>query len=132
MTFPASILIHAAPAAPTYGLGDLMRRLGQVEHRGRARSTAWQIDYLRGLIADCSFPAPLPLRIRDRDTRATRMTTDVQRASRWLRAAVDQWFEDQLPPGTGSGDVAEQRAGEQIMDERAAAIGLRMVDGGRS
>lgn len=122
---------HSAPAHATYGVGDLMRRLGQ-EYRGtRPRTLTWQLNYLRDLIANADFPTPLPLRIRERGSGTIRLTDQVQRASRWQRRAVDQWFDDQLPPGAAAADTAERRAGETIMDERALAIGLRMVDGGR-
>lgn len=123
--------VQAVRMPPTYGVGDLVRRLGQEQHGARPRSLAWQLSYIADLITNCGFPKPLPLRIRDRNTGEHRISTHVQRASRWQRAAVDQWFEDQLPPGTGAGDAAEQRAGEAIMDERARAIGLHLVDGGR-
>lgn len=124
--------IQAVRLPPTYGVGDLVRRLGQEQHGTRPRSIHWQLGYIADLIANCGFPPPLPLRIRDRESGAHRLTNDVQRASRWQRGAVDQWFEDQLPPGTGAGDAAEQRAGEAIMDERARQLGLHMVDGGRA
>lgn len=122
--------VQAVRLPPTYGIGDLVRRLGQEQHGSRPRSIHWQLDYVRDLIAKCGFPPPLPLRVRDRATGEHRLTTDVQRGSRWQRGPVDQWFEDLLPPGT-NGDAADQRAGDAIMDERARAIGLHMVDGGR-
>ena len=123
--------IHAQRVAPTYGIGDVVRRLGQEQHGSRPRSIQWQIGYIADLVAKCGFPAPLPLRVRDRATGEHHLSTAVQRGSRWQRAAVDQWFEDLLPPGSG-GDVGDQRAGDAIMDERAKAIGLHMIEGGRS
>lgn len=127
------IFVQAVRLPPTYGVGDIVRRLGQEQHGTRPRSLAWQITYISDLIATCAFPPPLPLRVRDRTTGLHAMTTDVQRTSRWQRAAVDQWFEGQLPPDTADAvGAAEQRAGEAIMDERARQIGLHMVDGGRA
>lgn len=122
--------IQAQRVAPTYGIGDVVRRLGQEQHGSRPRSIHWQIGYIADLVAKCGFPAPLPLRVRDRATGEHHLSTAVQRGSRWQRAAVDQWFEDLLPPGA-AGDVGDQRAGDAIMDERAKAIGLHMIEGGR-
>jgi len=115
---------------PTYGVGDIIRRLGQDYYGTRPRSITWQLAYLRDLIAQASFPQPLPLPIRDRVSGGRILTSDVHRTSRWPRCAVDQWFEDLLPPGSAAGDAAEQRAGDAIMDARAASLGLRMIDGG--
>jgi hypothetical protein len=115
---------------PTYGVGDIVRRLGQEQHGTRVRSLNWQLGYIRDLIAQARFPQPLPLPIRDRATGTRTLSADVHRGSRWPRQLVDQWFEDLLPPGAGAADAAEQRAGEAIMDERARALGLHMIDGG--
>jgi len=123
------IFVQAARLPPTYGVGDIVRRLGQEQHGTRARSITWQLAYIRDLIAQARFPQPLPLPVRDRATGARILSADVHRGSRWPRALVDQWFDDLLPPGT-SGDAAEQRAGEAIMDERARQLGLHMIDGG--
>lgn len=123
------IFVQAVRLPPTYGVGDIVRRLGQEQHGTRARSIAWQLAYIRDLIAQTRFPQPLPLPVRDRATGTRSLSADVHRGSRWPRALVDQWFEDLLPPGTG-GDPIEQRAGEAIMDERARQLGLHMIDGG--
>lgn len=123
------IFVQAVRLPPTYGVGDIVRRLGQEQHGSRVRSIAWQLAYIRDLIAQARFPQPLPLPVRDRATGTRSLSADVHRGSRWPRALVDQWFEDLLPPGTG-GDPIEQRAGEAIMDERARQLGLHMIDGG--
>lgn len=123
------IFVQAVRLPPTYGVGDIVRRLGQEQHGTRARSIAWQLAYIRDLIAQARFPQPLPLPVRDRATGTRILSADVHRGSRWPRALVDQWFEDLLPPGTG-GDPTEQRVGEAIMDERARQLGLHMIDGG--
>lgn len=123
------IFVQDVRLPPTYGVGDIVRRLGQEQHGTRARSIAWQLAYIRDLIAQARFPQPLPLPVRDRATGTRSLSADVHRGSRWPRALVDQWFEDLLPPGTG-GDPIEQRAGEAIMDERARQLGLHMIDGG--
>ncbi|QUM73321.1 hypothetical protein [Sphingopyxis granuli] len=123
------IFVQAVRLPPTYGVGDIVRRLGQEQSGTRPRSLAWQLAYIRDLIAQARFPQPLPLPVRDRATGTRSLSADVHRASRWPRALVDQWFDDLLPPGT-SGDAAEQRAGEAIMDERARQLGLHLIDGG--
>lgn len=123
------IFVQAVRLPPTYGVGDIVRRLGQEQHGSRARSINWQLAYIRDLVAQARFPQPLPLPVRDRATGTRNLSADVLRGSRWPRALVDQWFDDLLPPGT-SGDAAEQRAGEAIMDERARQLGLHMIDGG--
>lgn len=124
------IFVQAVRLPPTYGVGDIVRRLGQEQHGTRARSLNWQLAYIRDLIAQARFPQPLPLPARDRATGKRSLSGDVHRGSRWPRHLVDQWFEDLLPPGAAAADVAEQRAGEAIMDERARALGLHMIDGG--
>lgn len=123
------IFVQAVRLPPTYGVGDIVRRLGQEQHGTRARSITWQLAYIRDLVAQARFPQPLPLPVRDRATGTRSLSADVHRGSRWPRALVDQWFDDLLPPGTSS-DAAEQRAGEAIMDERARQLGLHLIDGG--
>lgn len=115
---------------PTYGVGDIIRRLGQDYYGTRPRSITWQLAYLRDLIAKANFPQPLPVPVRERATGARTLSADVHRISRWPRHTVDQWFEDLLPPGSGAGDADDQRAGDAIMDARAASLGLRMISGG--
>lgn len=105
----------------TYGLTDIMRRLGQPGHGDR-----WQVNYVTRLIAGAGFPPPLPL------ARGARLFAEVKAASRWNQRAVDRWFEDRAGPESASAAIAELRAGEQAMDDRARRLALRLVQGGRS
>lgn len=106
----------------TYGLTDIMRRLGQDAH-----DTRWQLRYAAALIDRFNFPAPLPL------AKGETITEEVKAASKWRRAPVDQWFEDRGGPDSTTGEeAAALRAGSEIMDRRAQDLALRMVSGGRA
>lgn len=111
----------------TYDIEAIVRRLGQDMHKGRERSPSWKIAYVDRLIAIEHFPEPFPLLV------AGRLTQRVYSRSRWNRAAVDQWFDSRTPPGAvAHTDVAAQREGVRTMDERAARLGLSLVEGGRA
>jgi hypothetical protein len=56
------------------------------------KSDNWILNYVRELHANEKFPAPLPYY----DSRKKRPGIHLQ--SRWLRAAVDAWFDGFLPP----------------------------------
>ncbi|QJQ31806.1 hypothetical protein GV829_04555 [Sphingomonas lacunae] len=104
----------------TYSLSDIQVRLGQMD-----RSTRWLLSYVAKLIDGHGFPAPLPLQHGDTVDTMPRVK------SRWPAAAVDYWFDVQLPQGGGTTARAERAAAEDL-DARAAAIGLRTIKGGRS
>jgi hypothetical protein len=119
---------HPAPRSAegrpvyTYGLMEVTARLGQ-----EGRSTRWLVAYIGRLIGAHGFPAPLPLQLGEQ------LRTDVCPRSRWSAAAVDAWFDSQLPPGAAGIDAAAERAAADDMDARAFAFGpLRMIDGGRA
>ena len=114
----------------TWGLGEIIRRLGQERIGERERSTRWRIGYLSKMVA-AGFPKPLPVLIGDT------LTDEVCAKSRWPIAEVEAWFENRTPPGgTSASEVEARRAGESDMDDRAAQIGraiagrnLRVIDG---
>lgn len=106
----------------TYGLGDIIARLGQQHGRGGAsRTPAWQTRYLATLIADAGFPAPLPA------MRGGRLVRAVMLSSRWPIAAVDAWFAGFMPPDGDPADAIAERAAADEMDRAARdlAAGLR-------
>jgi hypothetical protein len=83
-----------------------------------SRSDNWVLNYVRQLIANEGFPKPLPyfdLQGRKRPT--------IHNNSRWLRAAVDAWFDGFLPPQlvTVADEVRTIREAA-ILDERAEAL----------
>lgn len=75
--------------------------------------------YVTALIADRHFPPPLPSLFK------RQLTNAVTRNSRWLRAPVDHWFDDQLPPDTHTAlDAASMRDAATRMDARAGNLQL--------
>lgn len=82
------------------------------------RSDNWILSYVRMLVANDDFPAPLPnydLGGKKKD--------GILFSSRWLRAAVDAWFDGFLPPRLAA--VADDRQLERdadILDQRADAL----------
>lgn len=82
------------------------------------RSANWILNYVRLLIANEAFPGPLPyfgLNAKKRHGLGLH--------SRWLRLAVDSWFDGFLPPRLAA--VAEDRATARdahILDGRAAEL----------
>jgi hypothetical protein len=82
------------------------------------RSDAWILNTIRNLIAQEAFPKPLPhfdLQGRRRDA--------VNLHSRWIRAAVDAWFDGQLPPHVAA-SIADRRAANDgaLLDSRAGEL----------
>lgn len=116
----------------TYGLGELMRRLGQDrDHAGRERSPRWQAAYVTALIDSHGFPAPFPF------IRGGRLIATVHRDSRWPVDAVDAWLDDWTPPGATSAaerDARNQAAAamDQAAHDLAGQLGLRVITGGRA
>jgi hypothetical protein len=113
----------AGPASlsqgPTCDIIYLRRELGRTDYSDRR-----MLAYVRLLIASAGFPAPLPM------DRGGQLVTDPTPRSRWLRAAVDAWLENQLPPDGAA--LAERRAAAEAadkMDRRAS--NLRLVRGGK-
>lgn len=115
-----------SPGDRTCGLADIINRLGQAKGPRGERGIRWRVDYLQGLVDRFAFPAPLPAGVGEA------LSDRVRPGSRWFVAAVDRWCEDRDPSGGGEADRAARRAGEQEMDARAAAIGLRVLEGGRA
>lgn len=114
-----------AQAAPhsnhnfTYGLGSIMRRLGQYNtESGRARGEQWQISYVNQLITLSDFPKPFPLPVKDG------LTGDVKPRSRWSAEAVDYWFAAQLNPAAqAQADASQLQGAATDMDNRAGKLG---------
>lgn len=105
----------------TYGVRDIIRRLGQ-EHRpgGGLTSDNWRIRYVEDLIADSGFPQPVPFR-----DRAAKLTREVQPRSRWLVEAVDSWFDGLMPASAVEAkDRAAQTSAANDMDDRAMHLQL--------
>lgn len=104
------------------------RRLGRGEY-GVDRLTT----LVNALIEQQHFPKPLPY------LRSRVLTQEVGGRASWLRAAVDQWLADFLPPDIAAGvDAAALREAANRMDANAANLqlgkgrGLKLIDGGRS
>lgn len=102
----------------TCTLGYICTALGRISYGERRRCA-----YVRQLIAHHGFPRPLPTLHR------RQLTSDVVASSRWLRAAVDNWLEDFLPPDAAAAlDSEAQRVAAAAMDNAAANLGaLRLV-----
>lgn len=117
-----SLLSHLlAPAdgdPPTCNLSWICRQLG---HKG---SDASKVAYVGGLIMAHGFPKPMPhlahggfISVGIHPTR-----------SQWLRAGVEEWLADFLPPsGAAALDAAAARAAAADMDRNA--MNLRLVGG---
>lgn len=106
----------------TYGVRDIILRLGQEKHpNGRVSSAPWRRKHIAALIKNAGFPHPLPS--------GSRLT--VCNRSRWLREAVDQWFEGQnTPEGLAAAHAAAAREAAADMDGRAG--NLKLIQGGRA
>lgn len=88
---PLAARTHAAlnpRNAHTCGIHDIAGRMGHAD-----RNPTWICKLLDGLIVEAGFPKPFP------SLKAGRLTAKVGRRSKWAIAAVDAWFNDQLPPG---------------------------------
>lgn len=94
----SQIPVRAATA--TYDIGAITRRMG-VDRRSRP----WQVRYLTRLIAERGFPKPLPTMYGAAVTDEIKPTW-----SRWVREAVDAWFDGQLPPSALAAISAAERA----------------------
>lgn len=94
-TFPVR-----AAAAATYDVAAIARRLG-VDRRSRP----WQVRYVAKLIEERGFPKPLPTMLGDAVTEDIKPTW-----SRWIREAVDAWFDGQLPPSAVAALTAAETA----------------------
>jgi hypothetical protein len=93
------------------------------------RSDNWVLNYVRELHANESFPGPLPYY----DSRKKRPGIHLQ--SRWLRAAVDAWFDGFLPPHLVT--VSDERTlsrDAELLDRAAAELAGELVTaaGGRA
>lgn len=84
--------------AGTSGIFDIAGRLGQAHRRPR-----YICDTIDALIAHEGFPAPYPL------VRGGALVRSVHADSRWPTAAVDHWFDNQLPPGARAAIVSADR-----------------------
>jgi hypothetical protein len=83
------------------------------------RSEQWVLNYVRHLIANEGFPKPFPY-IGLQQKRARK---DVHLQSRWLRAAVDAWFDGFLPPHLVTVVDDRQAARDaNTLDQRAEAL----------
>lgn len=110
--------------APTCDISFIARALG-FNHLG-ARTITGRID---GLIAQCSFPRPLPAPRNRRPGEVGRQfTPNVTPRSMWLRHAVLAWLDNYMPPeGAAHADEAAGDAAALDMDN--AARRLRLVGG---
>ena len=118
MSLLSHLLLPAEGDPPTCNLQWICNQLG---HDG---SEARQVAYVAGLIAEEGFPRPFPHLAHggglSRDIHPTR--------SQWLRAGVEAWLADFLPPaGAAAIDAAAQRAAAAEMDDMAGK--LRLVGG---
>ncbi len=103
----------------TYGVTDIIRRLGQ-EYRpgGALTSDAWRLGHIADLVTHNNFPEPLPLPKRA-DPRA------ICQRSRWIAVAVDDWFTGLLPTSAARADErAAFNAAANDMDRRANHLQL--------
>lgn len=118
MSVHSALALRLAPDGeePTVSLHWICRQLGfSGSHEARKR-------YVSGLIQAEGFPHPLPhLAHGGRVSRAIHPAR-----SQWLRAGVDAWLADFLPPaGHAALDAAAERAAAADMDGAA----LRLVGG---
>lgn len=115
---------HDGPAndteARTCTIWYVKRELGRSDF-GDSRLCA----YLQALIDQRGFPKPLPTFHRGQ------LTDEVRISSKWIRADVERWLHDFLPPATTAAlDRAALEAAAADMD--SAAAGLRLIQGGRA
>lgn len=111
---------HSDNAERTCTIWYLKRELGRTDF-GDARLC----QYIQGLITGHGFPRPLPTFHKGE------LVGDVRTTSRWIRAAVDQWLDDFLPPDLSDAIEAKRRAAAAA-DMDSAAAGLRLIKGGRA
>lgn len=105
-----------ATADPTCTAAWICRQLGQ------SGSEAALVDYLERLIAERGFPRPFPHRAH-----GGKLVDAVHfQRSRWIRAGVEQWLSDYLPPAAAAAlDQAAEAAAAAEMDRAA----LRLIGG---
>lgn len=118
MSLLSQLLAPADGDPPTCNLQWICRQLGE------AGSDAAKITYVRGLIDEHGFPRPLP-----HLAHGGKVSLDIHAIrSQWIRAGVEAWIADFLPPaGAAALDAAAQRAAAADMDN--AALHLRLVGG---
>jgi hypothetical protein len=118
MSLLSHLLLPADGDPPTCNLQWICKQLG---HDG---SEASQVAYVRGLIDDHGFPRPFP-----HLAHGGGLSSDIHAIrSQWLRAGVEAWLADFLPPaGAAALDAAAQRAAAEDMDRMAG--NLRLVGG---
>lgn len=97
----------------------IARALGVPKYGDRRLAT-----YLQRLVDSQGFPEPLP------SLRGQELTEDATADSRWIRAAVEAWFQDRLPPAViAAMGTADREAAIDDMD--AAANNLHLVGRGQ-
>lgn len=83
------------------------------------RSDNWILNYVRMLVANDGFPSPLPNYSLSR----RRKLTGILYSSRWLRTAVDAWFDGFLPPQlVGVVEDRQLQRDAALLDQRAEAL----------
>lgn len=103
--------------AHTVTISSIGRRLGV-----RDMSARRLCGYVTQLIDQRGFPKPLPA------YRGKKLHDEVIIHSRWVKPAVDAWFDTFLPPeALAALDAQARQAAAAEMD--AAAAGLRLVGG---
>jgi hypothetical protein len=81
------------------------------------RSQHWVVRHVERLIDGEAFPKPLP------DYRAGRKRAGINNHSRWLRTAVDAWFDGLIPPHLVPVVESRQAANDAArLDQRAAEL----------
>lgn len=118
MSLLSQLLAPAEGDPPTCNLQWICRQLG---HQG---SDASKVAYVGGLIMARGFPQPLP-----HLAHGGKIGIGIHpQRSQWIRAGVEAWLADFLPPSAGAAlDAAAQRAAAADMDK--AALNLRLVGG---
>ena len=110
-------LLVRHPGEPTVGIWFIRRMTGHAR-----KGEASLVRYVTGLIDNHGFPPPLPL-FRNGGEIETGVASD----SKWLRAAVMEWFEGFLPPTLcdALSDEAEEQAAAAL-DAAAASFGRKL------
>lgn len=105
----AAIAARNPGNASTCSIHEIAHRLGQAHRTPRYICTT--IDLL---IAEKHFPRAFPL------ARAGRLVATTHADSRFPRAAVDAWFDGQMPPGTSA-------AAERVEVDSRLSTNLRQL-----
>lgn len=111
-------LLRDDPEARTCTFGYVQGQLGQ-----NTLSQRRMAQYLRKLISDHGFPAPLPTIVK-----GGAITRDVHPSSKWVRAAVNAWLDGFIPPDCAA-TIDDQAYAAAALDMDAAAANLRLVGG---